>query len=166
MNLKVNGKAPEQDEKNALYRKSPMLLINEIARLMTEKISLNNEDNPVTQKSGKTLLVELAKRDGRTQLELVNATHLKAPTISVALQKLEKDGYVFRRPDEYDLRATRVFLTEKGREVNAKIRRLMYEEETSALSVLTQSEIDTLYRLLLKVQENMERKKPEAGDLF
>ena len=166
MNLKVNGKAPEQDEKNPLYRKSPMLLIHEIARLMAEKISLNTEDNPVSQKSGKTLLVELAKRDGRTQLELVNATHLKAPTISVALQKLEKDGYVFRRPDEYDLRATRVFLTEKGREVNAKIRRLMYEEETSALSVLTQSEIDSLYRLLLKVQENMARKKPEAGDLF
>ncbi len=166
MNLKVNGKVPEHDEKSTLYRKSPMLLISEIARQMGEKVSTNSEDNPISQKSGKTLLVELAKRDGRTQLELVNATHLKAPTISVALQKLEKDGYVFRRPDEYDLRATRVFLTEKGREVDARIRRRMYEEETSALSALTQSEIDTLYKLLSKVQENLDRKQPEAGDLF
>ena len=92
MNLQVNGKAPEPYEKIEPYKKSPMMLINEISRIMGDKIREKGEDNPISQKSGRALLIELSKRDGRTQLDLVKATHLKAPTISVVLQKLEHDG--------------------------------------------------------------------------
>jgi DNA-binding MarR family transcriptional regulator len=109
----------------------------------------------VSQKSGQLILIELAKRDGRTQLELAEATHLKAPTVSVALQKLEKEGYVSRRPDEYDLRATRVFLTEKGRELDERIRGIIREQEERATSCLTDEESETLTRILRKLKDNL-----------
>jgi len=119
MNLQVNGTLPEIKEDQTDFKKNlkknPMMLIGEVARLMGEKIREKYDDNPIVQKSGRILMIELSKKDGRTQLDLANATHLKAPTISVALQKLEKAGFVLRQPDEYDLRATRVFLTEKGK---------------------------------------------------
>jgi DNA-binding MarR family transcriptional regulator len=110
--------------------------------------------------------MELARKDGRTQLDLVHATHLKAPTISVALQKLEKEGYVSRRPDEYDLRATRVFLTEKGRELDNKIRKRIHEEETEAMKNLTDSECETLMRLLTKIKNNLTEESEKDGDLY
>lgn len=166
MNLKVNGRAPEPMDDMMDYRKSPMMLISEISRLMGDKIREKGDDNPIQQKSGRLLLMELAKKDGRTQLDLVNATHLKAPTISVALQKMEKDGYVLRKPDEYDLRATRVFLTEKGREIDDRIRRRIHDEEAQAMVNLTDSEYETLVKLLLKIKGSILSDNEKGGDLF
>jgi len=164
MNRKVNGQLPAENEFSPIKR-TPMMLISEIHRLMGDKIREKGDDNPISQKSGRLILMELAKRDGKTQLELVNATHLKAPTISVALQKLEHDGIVLRRPDEYDLRATRVFLTDKGRELDNKIRRRIMEEESLATVNLTEEECDTLIKLLGKIKQNLINEK-EEGNLY
>ena len=166
MNLQVNGKAPEPYEKIEPYKKSPMMLINEISRIMGDKIREKGEDNPISQKSGRALLIELSKRDGRTQLDLVKATHLKAPTISVVLQKLEHDGYVCRTPDQYDLRATRVYLTEKGRELDNKMKARIRAEEEEAMSNLTPSEYDTLLKLLEKLKSNMLSENDKEENLF
>ena len=97
-------------------------------------------------------MMELAKRDNVTQLDLVRATHLKPPTISVTLQKMEQDGIVVRRPDENDLRATRVSLTEKGREMDTQILERFREEERRMESELTAEEAETLERILLKLK--------------
>lgn len=165
MNLKVNGNAPDNNDKDLHLQRTPMALISEISRLMGDKIREKGDENPITQKSGRLLLMELSKRDGRTQLDLVNATHLKAPTISVALQKLEHEGIVLRKPDEYDLRATRVFLTEKGRELDYKIKKRIHDEESLALVGLTESECETLVRILKKIKRNLITEK-EEGDLY
>lgn len=166
MNLKVNGKPPEADSDYIEFKVNPIVLISDITRLMNERLHKNSEEHPVGQKSGRMLLVELSKKDGRTQLDLANATHLKAPTISVSLQKLEKDGFVTRKPDEYDLRATRVFLTEKGRELDAKIRKRMHIEEKKALTNLSSSEYETLMRLLTKIKNNLVDDSEKDGMLY
>lgn len=155
MNLNVNGKAPTAMEKREQYVQSPMTLIAEISRLMGDKIREKTDSNPISQKSGREILRELAKKDGRTQLELVKATHLKAPTISVVLQKLEKQGYVRRTPDKYDLRATRVFLTEKGIELDNTMRKRIREEESLAMANLSDKEYDTLITLLEKIRNSI-----------
>ena len=148
------------------FKKTPMMMINEISRLMGHKIREKGDENPISQRSGRLIMMELAKREGRTQLELVNATHLKAPTISVALQKLESDGYVLRQPDEYDLRATRVFLTEKGRELDNKIRKRIRTDESLATENLTCEETETLIRILEKIKQNIISKENEEGGQF
>ncbi|MBO5257813.1 MAG: MarR family transcriptional regulator [Clostridia bacterium] len=165
-NLNVNGKAPAQEDGLPSSVRTPIQLIGDIARMMGDRIRSTGEEHPVSQKSGRLLLMELARRDGRTQLDLVHATHLKAPTISVALQKLEKDGYVSRRPDEYDLRATRVFLTEKGRALDDKIRRHIHAEESEAMKNLTDSEREGLMRLLNKIKTNLTDTSEKDGDLY
>lgn len=154
-NLNLNGKAPEHTVDPLDPARSPMMIISEISRLMIDKLREKDADNPITQRSERLLLIELAKRDGRTQLDLVKATHLKAPTISVALQKMEHEGYVTRRPDEYDLRATRVFLTEKGRSIDDKIKKRISDEENLAISGLSDFEKETLTKLLLKIRNNL-----------
>ena len=137
------------------YMRTPMMLINEVHRLMWDRLRQKGMEHPVSQKSGQLILIELAKHDGRTQLELANAVHLKPPTISVSLQKLERDGYVTRQPDEYDLRATRVFLTDKGRELDNRLKTFISTEETLSTSCLTDEERETLVNLLLKVRQNL-----------
>ena len=155
MNLKVNGRGPDREAEKQDCRNAPMMLVNEVSRLMWDSIRRQGNVHPVSQKSGQLILIELAKRDGRTQLDLASSTGLKAPTTSVSLQKLEKEGYVSRRPDEYDLRATRVFLTDKGREIDERIRRAIREEENRASAGMTAEETELLVRLLLKLKENL-----------
>ncbi len=166
MNLKVNGTAPEPVEKQIDCRKSPMMLINEVSRLVGEKIREKGMEKPIIQKSGRLIMLELSRKDGRTQLDLSTATHLKAPTISVALQKLEKEGYVFRKPDEYDLRSTRVFLTEKGRETDNHIKKCIQEEEALIVSDLTPAETEILVKILNKIKMNILNEGKDEGDIY
>ena len=51
-----------------------------------------------------------------TQLELVNLTQLKAPTISITLRNMEREGIVRREKNDVDRRETHVYITEKGSE--------------------------------------------------
>ncbi len=126
-----------------------MHLIHEISRLTHEKIKA---DCPEMQRSCRMIMMELARRDNITQLDLVRATHLKPPTISVTLQKMEKDGIVTRRPDPNDLRATRVSLTKKGREMDNLLLERFREEERRIESALTSDESAVLESILLKIK--------------
>ena len=158
MNLNVNGQFPnslDEEEKRLAPVPNPMSVIGEISRLINAKITSGEEKNPLLQKSARLLMMELARKDGITQLDLVKATHLKAPTISVTLQKLEKDGYIERSPDNYDLRAIRVYLTEKGSAYNRYIIKRVKDVETYALDCLSDSESKQLMRILLKLKDNL-----------
>lgn len=124
-------------------------LIHEISRLTHEKI---RADCPDIQHSFRLIMMELARRDNVTQLDLVRATHLKAPTISVTLRKMEKDGLVSRRPDDYDLRVTRVTLTENGRALDNQVLNRFREEERRIEECLTAEERETLDTILMKIR--------------
>lgn len=61
-----------------------------------------------------SLIMELAKRGPRTQVQLATAAGCEAPTITSAVQRLEGIGLVTRRPSTEDRRATVVELTADG----------------------------------------------------
>ena len=157
MNLSVNAHVSndKRDEEVLLPAQNPMSVIGEISRMMNNRLLLGEDKNSLFQKTSRLLMLELAKKDGVTQLELVKATHLKAPTISVTLQKLEKDGFVERRTDSYDLRSMRVFLSEKGKNYNQYIVKKVRREENLILDCLTEAESRQLMKLLLKLKENI-----------
>lgn len=159
MNLNVNGILPQADEDDEyiyIQGLAPITMINEIHRLSSLKIQREWDERFSLQKTARQILLQLAKRDGVTQLDLVKSTHLKAPTISVILHKLENDGYVIRKSDNYDLRAVRVYLTDKGREFNSFIIKKMMHNEKNAMRNLTESEYGLLTKLLSKVQDALE----------
>lgn len=165
MNLNLNGKPPVKDaDERHCHKPTPMMILNEVSHLMMDRIR-SNHDELFSQRSIRLLIMELARKDGRTQLDLVNATHLKAPTVSVAMQKLEKEGIVTRRPDEYDLRATRVYLTDKGRELDNRTRKSVHDAEDLAMASLSEEERETLSRLLVKIRESLLENGSEKNDV-
>ena len=127
-------------------------LIHDISRITHERVK---HDCPEMQRSCRLIMMELAHRDNVTQLELVRATHLKAPTVSVSLQKMEHSGIVMRKRDVEDLRATRVFLTDKGRDMHNHIISKIKEQENEAESALTEEEKETLKLLLCKIHSKL-----------
>ena len=133
-------------------RHNPMGLIQEIDRLTHERIKANA---PPMQRSCRMILMHLARMDNITQLDLVRATHLKAPTVSVCLQKMESEGYVARQSDEHDMRAVRVFLTDKGKEFDSRVISKIQEQEQRVSDCLTEEEKRTLIGLLMKIRTNL-----------
>src|SRR5512147_378522 len=63
------------------------------------------------------LLRQLWGQEGLTQTELAERLKLAPATVTKMLQRMEKTGFIARRPDSEDQRISRVYLTEAGRAV-------------------------------------------------
>ena len=132
-----------------------MMRIHDAAKLYQDRMRRFSEQDGLPS-SYRMLIFHLARmKAGVTQLDLVKATHLKPPTVSVTLQKMERDGLVIRRSNENDLRETFVYLTEKGKSIDEKINVIHREGDAVALSGLSPDEIENLSTLLNKVIDNL-----------
>ncbi|MCQ2433486.1 MAG: MarR family transcriptional regulator [Clostridia bacterium] len=102
------------------------------------------------------VLACLASGDNLTQLALVRATKLKAPTISLIVQKMERDGLINRFTDDIDMRLTRVSMTEKGAELQKKLAAFNDDMDSAILNGFSDEEKKTLSALLTRVYANIE----------
>lgn len=97
----------------------------------------------------------LMEQDGLTQLELVNITKLKAPTISITLRNMEREGIVRREKNDNDRRETHVFITDKGREMHAKVLEAFDKAEKTMLSGISDKELESIRMITEKMTENL-----------
>ncbi|HKW52197.1 MAG TPA: MarR family transcriptional regulator [Stellaceae bacterium] len=67
------------------------------------------------------ILGALAERDGLTMTELADLVLFKQPTLTKAIDRMERDQLVQRRTPMEDRRRTLVFLTERGRRAAAPL---------------------------------------------
>lgn len=142
------------EEKKCDRKFLPSMMTNEVSKLFRDIINRDVEKLGV-QNSYRQLLFHLARKDGVSQLELARATHLKAPTVSVTLKNMEADGLVERKGDINDLRIIHVYLTEKGRQTDDKIRELHHQLDSKMTEGISQEELDALVATLTKLRDNM-----------
>lgn len=150
--FKCAARPPERKE----LSNNPMKMCHDVSHIFHAKLRESNESDDAPSNRGTRLVLSfLAVEDGVTQLELVNATHLRAPTISLILKRLEDDGFVERKKDDKDLRAVRVYLTKAGREADRKNIEKIKEMDAVALNGITLEECEELMRLLGKIRVNL-----------
>jgi DNA-binding MarR family transcriptional regulator len=65
-------------------------------------------------------LMTIIQNPGQSQRELADRLHIERATLTVMVQKLEKGGFIERRPDPDDQRILRLHPTEKGMEADRK----------------------------------------------
>ena len=97
------------------------------------------------------ILSLLRHEDGLSQLELARALHIRPPTATNTLQRMERDGWIERHRDSRDQRIVRVYLTEKARSFHEEIREMFRELDRELSSALSAEERETLKSSLLKV---------------
>ena len=161
-NLKLNGSKPDFSDGSFDSDKSVLILMGRISRQIFEMASnmLGYED---LQTSEKRILNSLNEDDGVNQLELVKKTKLKAPTVSVALSKLESKGFVRREMDENDHRSVLVYLNDEGRKYSGDIRETIASLEHDFLVGLTDSEKENLVNCLTQIQKRVNNRKYRKG---
>ena len=90
--------------------------MNEIAIICQGKLSEFFDERNIKE-GYRSILLVLGKEDGISQLTISKETCLKPSTVSIALKKMENEGYVTRVNDSIDLRVSKVYLTEMGLEI-------------------------------------------------
>lgn len=137
-----------------IKEKTPSMYINELSKLFDDRMRKETEKAGIAA-GYRRLLFHLARSESATQLELVNLTHLTAPTVSVSLHKMQAQGFVYIENNPDDLRQTTIRLTQKGRELHELVKFKLKETEQIMLTGISDSEKETLIELLKRLRENM-----------
>ena len=145
---------PHPPERKELSN-NPIKLCHEITHLSRAKARETNIDGVMSQPGARLVLSWLAINDGISQREVVDATHLQPPTVSVILRKMEEEGIVERRQNEKDKRQSKVYLTELGKKVDSESIAKIKDTDALAFKGLSVQEYETLMTLLGKMRQNL-----------
>lgn len=107
-----------------------------------------------------TILYTLKRFGPLTQTELWGYLNVEAPTVTRTLAKLEKDGWVTRKPGR-DKRERVVYLTEKAEKELPSAEQTIKEFDRTMLKGMAEEEQEQLLLLLEKI--GMEKRKEEKN---
>ena len=100
------------------------------------------------------VLNKLSWDDGRSQTELSDSLFSDRPNLTRILATMESNGWVRREGDAQDQRRIRVWLTAKGRRLHDSFAALVPEARSRLFRGLTQEEVETVTRVLEKLEQN------------
>ena len=141
---------------------TPPMLIGRISRAQKNTLRERENDPIMAQNSCRAILFCLAREEGVTQLELSHRAGLKPPTVSIALRRLEDEGYIVRESDDDDKRASRVFLSEKGHALEKENKERFERVDNEMMRGFSEEEIELLRSMLLRIRDNLEN--PKGGE--
>jgi DNA-binding MarR family transcriptional regulator len=103
-----------------------------------------------------SVLQALWEQEGLMHTDLARRLQVQPATITKMLQRMEKAGFVERRPDPGDQRVSRVYLTEAGRAVRAGVQQVWRQLEEEAFAGFTLEERVLLRRFFLHIRQNLQ----------
>ena len=103
------------------------------------------------------VLSALWEQEGLTQKELAEKLQNTAATITKMLQRMEKAGFILRKPDEKDQRITRVYLTYAGRSVKGEVEAVWKQMEKETFLNFSGQELKVLRGYMLRMRANLLR---------
>ena len=94
------------------------------------------------------ILIAIRYNPGCSQIAVCNRLNIDSSAMVTALDKLQKLGFVERRPSPNDRRQRALYLTEKGEAAMREIETAVATQEKSLLTDFSASERTTLMQLL------------------
>jgi DNA-binding MarR family transcriptional regulator len=103
------------------------------------------------------VLQALWDHEGLTQTELAEKLQNTPATITKMLQRMEKAGFIQRKPDEADQRVTRVYLTQAGRLIKDELEAIWRKIEAETFQGFSDREVNSLQGYMLRMRANLLR---------
>ena len=125
---------------------------NVMARLLTRALHMEIEAYGLAPAQFMTM-VEIWRDPGVTQRLLVDRLGVEQGTMTNTLARMERDGFIVRRPHETDGRAQTVHLTQKAEEILQPTILGAIRSNEAALGCLTDTERQQFLDLMQKVIE-------------
>ncbi len=106
------------------------------------------------------LLMTLAQQDGMTQSEIAEKLHISLAAATKVIRRMEQAQHLQRRADAADARVSRVYLSDQGRALTAKICAAFGSLDRSMLAGLSLADLERLHDLLTRMQANLQHFEP------
>ncbi|MCY8198039.1 MarR family transcriptional regulator, partial [Bacillus spizizenii] len=93
--------------------------------------------------------------DGITQMQLCEHLKCEPPTVTNMVKSLEQNGFIYRKRDEEDARVMRIYLTDKGKELEEPVRVKWNEHQEKLLQSISAEERLILRDLIKRMEKNL-----------
>ncbi|WP_217645124.1 MarR family winged helix-turn-helix transcriptional regulator [Pelosinus propionicus] len=142
-------------ENNSWTNRPFSYLFRAITFKMKNKADKSLSEYGLTSQQGQTIGY-INSNEGVIQKDLADFFNKRDATMTSMLQGLEKKGFIERKIPENNEREKRVYLRPMGKELVGSFDKKFQEIEDDITKSLTDDEIETLLRLLTKINNNLE----------
>lgn len=101
------------------------------------------------------LLYRLWLGDGVTQMQLCEHLKCEPPTVTNMVKSLEQNGFIYRKRDEQDARIMRIFLTDKGKELETPVEVKWRQQQEKLLQSISTEDRLILRQLMQQMENNL-----------
>jgi DNA-binding MarR family transcriptional regulator len=129
-------------------------LVHDVSRLRRRVVDRALKPLGVTR-SQWWVLAFLSRSDGMSQVALADELDLGKVALGQLIDRLEKTGFVARRPDEADRRVKRIYLTRRSHALIARIRDNVSVTEKEILEKIDAADLKATVRALRGMKENL-----------
>ncbi len=125
------------------------------ARSMYQEFDLN--------RSQASVLFFLHQKKSMSQKELAAQLNMTPPSITSTIQKMERSGYISRKPDQSDQRIMRLELTGKGESCIQTVKMIADQMEEMLFRGMSAEEKILFRRFLMQINDNLAEDQNERG---
>ena len=126
-------------------------LISDVARLMRTVFDRRVHELGLTRAQW-LALTRLHRKPGAIQSELADMMELEKASVGRIIDRLERKGWVRRKPDPSDRRVNRIYLTPEAVRIHTRMSRIAEATVNDSLIDLSEAEADQLATLMLQVK--------------
>lgn len=101
------------------------------------------------------LLYRLWLGDGVTQMQLCEHLKCEPPTVTNMVKSLEQNGFIYRKRDEQDARIMRIYLTDKGKELEKPVDIKWRQQQEKLLQSISAEDRLVLRKLIQQMERNI-----------
>ncbi|MFA9556821.1 MarR family winged helix-turn-helix transcriptional regulator [Evansella sp. AB-rgal1] len=102
-------------------------------------------------------LVRIYENPGIIQEKLAEMIKVDRTSAARAIKKLELNGFIEKKEDEYNKKIKKLYSTEKGNQVYPFIMKENNYSNSVALEGFTEEEAESIFKLLHRVRKNVEK---------
>jgi MarR family transcriptional regulator for hemolysin len=138
----------------APWDRSVGFLLADVSRMLRRNFDHRVHDLGLTQAQWRAI-AQLSREQGLKQVVLAERLEVKPITLARLIDRLEAAGWVKRRPDPLDRRATRLYLTPKSQPILSDLYERAAETLEEALDGVSPAHRRQLVSILSKMKNNL-----------
>lgn len=129
-------------------------MLQDVARLMRSAFNRRVQELDLTQSQWRALAI-LSRNPGMWQCHLADTLEMQPISVGRLLDRMEAAGWVERKDDPADRRATRLFLTKQAEPTLTRLKKHGASCRADALQGISIKEQEQFMGILLRMRANM-----------
>jgi DNA-binding MarR family transcriptional regulator len=107
--------------------------------------------------SYRMVIMYLVREPGANQKDIAEFANITTAAVNQTVKEMIANGYLEKQTDEKDRRYTKLYLTEKGREIALKLKEKLHISDEVITAAITPEKEAEMIELLDKIQECIRR---------